>query len=139
MSYNSAVITQEDLEPTVLPNPNLTMALPSLATVLDPQIPKKKLLQMTMLGRVATPTPETRCIQVKGHNRSSKEVKSHTRKIRAKPHGNKKEAKTIKSKKKKGGPRLTAFPKLPDDCKESVELAKTLHIQELRDLVHKFK
>jgi hypothetical protein len=47
MSNNIPVITQEKFEPTaVLPNPKLTMALPSFL----------KMLQMTIWGRVAKPT-----------------------------------------------------------------------------------
>jgi hypothetical protein len=32
-----------------------------------------------------------------------------------------------------------AFPKVQDDCKESVQLARSLHIQELWDLVKGIK
>jgi hypothetical protein len=47
---------------------------------------------------------------------------------------------TIKSRKKAGKPKHSAaLPKVKDDCKESVQLTNTLHIQELRDLVNSFK
>jgi hypothetical protein len=65
MSNNIAVITQEESDTKLLPNPNLTMAVPYLVTLLVTQIPKNKLLlQMTMWGeRVAPPAPETKHIK----------------------------------------------------------------------------
>jgi hypothetical protein len=55
--------------------------------------------------------------------------------VKAKPNGNKKKSKTIKSKKKIGKPKHCAFPIVQDDCKESVQLTHSLHIQEQRDIV----
>jgi hypothetical protein len=93
-----------------------------------------------MWNRVAPPTPETRTIQVQGHNcGSTQEVYSHLRKINAKPHGNKKDSNATKSKKNTGKPKHSAFHNGQDDCKESVQLAKTLQIQELRDLMNRTK
>jgi hypothetical protein len=43
-----AVITQEEFEPKILSNTNLTMALPLLHPFFVPQFPKKKLLQMKL-------------------------------------------------------------------------------------------
>jgi hypothetical protein len=140
MSNNIAVITQDEFELSLLPNPNLTMAIPSLSTLPVAQFPKNKLLQMTMFGRVAPPSPETRKnIQVQGHNSSLTQVYSHLCKINGKPHGNKKESETTKSKKKTGKPKYSAFRNGQDDCKESVQLGKTLHLQELWDLMNNNK
>jgi hypothetical protein len=41
MSNNIAAINQEEFEPSLLPNPNLTMAIPSLANLLVAQFPKR--------------------------------------------------------------------------------------------------
>jgi hypothetical protein len=132
MSNNITVITQEEFEPKeLLPAVNLTMVIPHLATLSVPQFPKKKLLQMTMFGRVAPPSPETKNTPVQGHNHSSTQVQFHLCKIKANSHGNKKDSKTIKSKKKIGKSKQSAFHKMQDDCKESVQLAKTLHIRDL--------
>jgi hypothetical protein len=50
--------------------------------------------------------------------------------------GNKKESNTTNSKKKTGKAKHGVFPKVQDhDCKECVQLAQSLHIQELRELV----
>jgi hypothetical protein len=76
-----------------------------------------------LFGRVAPPSPETKSIPVQGHKYGSTQVQSHLCKINTKPHGNKKESKSL----------------VKDDCKESVQLANTLHIQELRYLVNSFK
>jgi hypothetical protein len=78
-------------------------------------------------------------IQVQGHNRGSKQVYSHLRKINAKAHGKKRETKATKSKKKTQQPKHTAFHNGQDDCKNSVALAKSLEIQELRDLMNRIK
>jgi hypothetical protein len=94
-----------------------------------------------MRNRVTPPSPETKTIQIQGPNRGSTQVHSHLCKINAKAHGNKKETKATKSKKKTGKPKHSAFHKNhgQDDCKESVQLAKTLHIQELRNLMNRNK
>jgi hypothetical protein len=139
-----AVITQEEVEPTLLPNPNLTMAIPSLAAVTIPKIPKKKLLQRTMYfgkmnpPRMAAPDPKTKKIEVPGHYRRSFKVRPHTRIVKD-AEGKKKETKSPKSKKKYGKPNLSAFQKVKDDCKESVQLAHSLHIEEMKNLMNSFK
>jgi hypothetical protein len=130
------VITQEEFEHNLLPNANPTMAIPSLTTLKDPQFPKKKMTQRTLFGRVAPPSPKT--IQVpagKDHFCGFTKVHFHMCIVKVKPNGNKKKSKTIKSKKKIGKPKHCAFPKVQDDCKESVHLTHSLYIQELRDLV----
>jgi hypothetical protein len=83
-------------------------------------------------------SPETKTIQVQGHNRGSTQVHP-LRKINARAYGNKKETKDTKFKKKTGKPKHFAFHNGQDDCKESVQLAKTLHIQELRNLMNRNK
>jgi hypothetical protein len=133
------LITQDEFEPELLLNPNLTMAIPAFATLPVAQIPKKKFKQLTMRNRVAPPSPETKTIQVQGHNRGSTQVHAHLRKINAKANRNKKENKAMKYKKKTRRPKHSAFHNGQDDCKESVQLAKTLHIQELRNLMNRNK
>jgi hypothetical protein len=85
-----------------------------------------------LFGKVAPPSPETKNILVQGHNRGSKQV-------HAKPHGNKKESKATKLRKKAGKLKHSAFHNGQDDCKESAQLAKTLQIQELWDLMNSSK
>jgi hypothetical protein len=134
MANYIAVITQEELEPQILPNANPTMAIPSLEPLLIPQFPKKKMLQKTLNGGVAPASPKTKKVAVPAHMRGTRNVKFHMRTVKVKPTGNKKE-----SKKQKGKSKQSTNPWVKDDCKESVQLAKTLHIQELRDLVNSFK
>jgi hypothetical protein len=129
------LITQDEFEHRLLVNPNLTMAIPAFATLPVDKFPKKKWIQKTMRNRVAPPSPETKTIQVQGHNCRSTQVNSHLCKINAKVHGNKKETKSTKSKKKTGKLKHSAFHNGQDDCKESIQLAKTLHIQDLRNLM----
>jgi hypothetical protein len=88
---------------------------------------------------VAPPSPKTKTIQVQGHNRGSTQVYSHLCKINAKAHGNKRATKATKSKKVTGKPKQNAFHSGEDDCKDSVALAKSLEIQELRDLMNRIK
>jgi hypothetical protein len=108
------------------------MALPYLAhLVIHPQVPKKKLIQSGLWGRNAVPAPKPDFIQIEAHNRGSTKVEAHKGKITAKAKGNKKDTKAIKSKKNTGKAKHSAFHNGQDDCKESVKLAKTLHIQEL--------
>jgi hypothetical protein len=91
-----------------------------------PQFPEKKKTQRTLFGRVAPPT----------HEKYQSNVQFHIPRIKIKPTGNKKESKTIKSKRKTGKPKHYSFPKVvQDDCKESAHLACSLYIQELRNLV----
>jgi hypothetical protein len=87
-------------------------------------------------NRVAPPSPQTKTIHVQGHNHRSSQVHSHICKINTKAHVNKKETKATKSKKKTGKPKHSAFHNGQDECKESVQLAKALHIQELRNLMN---
>jgi hypothetical protein len=58
MSNNITGITQEEFEPKILLNVNLTTAVSYVDTLLVSQFPKKKLLQITMFRRVAPPSPE---------------------------------------------------------------------------------
>jgi hypothetical protein len=140
MSNRIAVVNQTQIETEVLANPRLTMALPYLAPLLVPQIPEKKLIQKTLWGKVAVaPAPEYDLVQVQSHYRGSTKVQAHKRTITAKPHGNKKKTKTNKSKQKTGQNKHSAFPKGPDDCKESVQLAYSLHIKEMKSLFNSFK
>jgi hypothetical protein len=139
MSNNIPVVTQEEFEPKVLPKPKVAMALPNMDPILVAQFPKKKLLQMTLWGKVKAPAPVPDFIQVQSHNRGSIQVQAHKRKITSKPNGNKKKAKSIKSEKKTGQAKAATLAKVPDDCKESVQLAHSLHFQEIKNLFNSFK
>ncbi len=133
----TAVITQEESEPKLLPNANPTPALPFLEPLFVPQFPKKKLLQMKLWAKQDdTPAPEPDFIQVPTHNRGFSKVQGYKYYTTpSKSHGNKKKHKVLASKKKTGKAKHPGFPKVKDDCKETVQLAYSLHIQELRDLV----
>jgi hypothetical protein len=63
MSKNIAVITQDEFESKLIPNANLTMAIPYLATLLVLPVSKKEVT-----------SNETKNIQVQGHNHSSTQV-----------------------------------------------------------------
>jgi hypothetical protein len=69
------------------------------------------------------PSPETKTIQVQGHNRGSTQIHSHLRKINTKAHGNKKETKATKSKKKTAKPKHSAFHNGLDDCSIGQDIA----------------
>jgi hypothetical protein len=128
------MITQEKFEHKLLPNANLTMALPFLAPLLVPQFPEKKITQRTLLsGRVAPPTHAH--VTGNDHFHGNTYVPPHMPRVKIKPNGNKKKSNTINSKKKTGKAKHGAFPKVQDGCKESVQLACSLQIQELRDLI----
>jgi hypothetical protein len=133
MYNNIPVVTQEEFEQQARPIPRLTMAPPSLAAAVVPQLPKKKLIQKGLWGKQVEVA--TKVTKVKAYWKGSTQVKAHNRIIEAKIHGNKKEVKNIKYKKKTEEPKHVAFAKVPDDCKESVELAHSLHIQELQDFM----
>jgi hypothetical protein len=97
-------------------------------------LPKKKLIQKGLWGKQVEVA--TKVTKVKAYWKGSKQVKAHNRIIEAKTHGNKKEVKNIKYKKKTEEAKHFAFAKLPDeDCKESVQLAHSLHIQELQNFM----
>ncbi len=125
------MITQDELDKTLLPNPRLTMAIPHLAPVSVAKVPKIKLFQKGLWGRVDRQEPETNDIEVKEHNCGSHQVEAHQHKVTTNSNGNKNVSKNIKTKKGKGTTKHSVFPKLKDDC--SVQLACSLHIQELRD------
>jgi hypothetical protein len=141
MSNNIAVITQEEFEPEILPNPNLTMAIPHLANLTVAKLQEKKMHQGTLWGMdpPLSLTPEPTTYKVDEYKRGSSTVAGHYRKIGAKAKGKRKKAKNIKSKKKAGKQEHCAFLEVPDDCKESVQLANSLHIQEMQDLFNSFK
>ena len=134
-----AVITQEDSEPKILTNANPTMALPILDHVFVPQFPRKKLLQMKLWAEDDAPAPELEFIQVPSHSCGSSSVWDHRRYTTpAKSYGNKKKDKAIKSKSKTGQAKHSGFLKAKADCNETVQLANTLHIEYLKDLVTSF-
>jgi hypothetical protein len=132
------LITQDEFEHNIHPNPILTMAIPSLTILPVAQLPKKKWVQKGLWDRKVAATPKTKTIQVQGHNRRTGQVHSHLRKINVKTNGNKKESKTTKSK-KKGEPKHAVGDNVKDDCKKSVELAHSLHSQYIKDLFNTFK
>jgi hypothetical protein len=141
MATMFAVITQEESEPKLLPNANPTMAPQLLDTSFLPQFPKKKLLQSKLWAKIEdAPAPEPDFIQVPSHIRGSSSVRDHRRYYTtpAKSHGNKKKDKAIKSKKKTGQAKHPSFPKAKADCKETLQLAHTLRIKYLKDLVNSF-
>ena len=118
-------------------NDNPTMALPFLETFLVPQqIPEKKVIKKTLMGfgKKFGPTHELR--PVNGHVCGETTfVTTHMHKMKIRKQGDKKESKNNNSKKKTGKAKHGAFPKVQNDYKESVQLAHSLNIQELRDLV----
>jgi hypothetical protein len=123
------LITQDEFEENILPNPRLTMALPYLAPLVIPfQVPKKGLNQIGLWGRAVVPAPGPPPIQVGEHYRGGKKVEAHKRKVPVK-------SKATKSKKKTGKAKHSAFHNGQNDCKESVKLAKALQIQDLFDLI----
>jgi hypothetical protein len=132
MYNNIPVITQEEFEQKAQLIPRLTMAPPSLAAALVPQLPEKKFIQKGLWGKQVEHS--TKVTKVKAYWKGSKLVKAHDRIIETKTKGNKKKAKNTKCK-KKTAPKHSAFAKVPDDCKESVQLAHSLHIQELKNLM----
>ena len=82
------------------------------------------------------PAPDSHFIQVLSHNRGSSKVPGYKYyPTPSKSQGPQKKYKVIKSKKKTGQFNHPGFPKAKDECKETVQLAYSLHIQELRDLV----
>ena len=109
-------------------NENPTMALPFLAPLFVPQVPKKKLFQMKLWAKKDdAPAPEPDFIQVPTHNRGSSKVKGYKYyKTPAKSHDNMKKDRAIKSKKKTPGQaKHPGFPKAKADCKETLQLATT--------------
>ena len=139
MSNNFAVITQDDYEETDIPNPRVTMALPNLAQMMVAKAPKKKMIQKGLWGRVARKESKTTTIEIPNHNCGSHQVGAHQRTVTNNSNGKKKQDKVTKSKKKSGHAKHYAYPKTKDDCKESVQLAHSLYIKELRELVNSFK
>jgi hypothetical protein len=112
-----------------------------LAPLFVPQVPKKKLFQMKLWAEQDdAPAPVPDSIQVTTHSSGSSKVQGYKYyKTPAKSHGNKKKDKTIKSKKKTPGQaKHPGFPKAKADCKETLQLANTLRIKYLKDLVNSF-
>ena len=137
MPTNIAVITQDEFEPKLLPQANLTMAIPFLDPLFVPKLPQKKFLQIKLWAKQDdAPAPEPHFIQVLSHNRVSSKVPGYKYyPTPSKSQGPQKKFKVIKSKKKTGQFNHPGFCKAKDDCKKTVQLAYSLHIQELRDLV----
>jgi hypothetical protein len=91
--------------------------------------------QIGLWGRDVVPAPKKDFIQVGALNCGDTKVEAHGRKITVKAKGNNKDTKVTKSKTKT---KHSAFHNNgQNDCKESVKLAKTLHIQELMNLIKK--
>ena len=85
------------------------------------------------------PAPEPDFIQVTTHNRGFSKAKGYKYyKTPAKSHDSKKKDKAIKSKKKTGQAKHPGFPKTKADCKETLQLAHTLRINYLKELVNSF-
>jgi hypothetical protein len=133
MYNNIPVITQEEFDQQARPIQRLTMAPPSLAAALVPKLEEKKWIQKGLWGKqVIEPAtkPSPKVTKVKAYWKGSSQVKAHDRK---------KKAGSIKNKKKHEEPKSFAFAKMPEDCKESVQLAHSLHIQELQNFMRKVK
>jgi hypothetical protein len=89
--------------------------------------------QIGLWGRDVVPAPEKDFIQVGAHNRGSINPQKENC---CQSQGNNKDTKATKSKKKIGKAKHSAaFHNGQNDCKESVQLAKTLQIQELMNLM----
>ena len=132
------LITQDESEENLLPIPRLTMVLPFLAPVAIPlQIPERKVNQIGLWGRDVVSAPKPGLIPVGAHFRGNTKVDAHFRKITVKSKGNNKDTKATKSKMKIAKGKHSFFHNCQNDCKESVKLAKTLHIQELMNLMKK--
>ena len=139
-SNNIAVITQEEFETEILPNPNLTMAIPYLGKFSVAKLPEKKMYQGTLWGMPPLPpASKPTTYKVDEYKRGSKTVSGYERQITAKAKGKRTKTKSIKSKKKAGKSEHCVYLEVPDDCKESVQLAHTLHIQEMKNLFNSFK
>jgi len=120
-------------------NDNPTMAPPVWDTFLVPQIPKKLLQSKLWAKKEDASVPEPGFIQVPSHIRGSSKVqgyKKHT--TPAKSNGNKKKDKAVKSKTKARQSKLPVFSKAKADSKETLQLANTLRIKYLKELVHSF-
>jgi hypothetical protein len=91
--------------------------------------------QIGLWGRDVVPASEPDFIQVGAHIWGNTKVEAHLRKITVKAKGNNKYTKATKSKTKTGKAKHSAFHNGQNDCKESGKLAKTLHIQELMNLM----
>ena len=116
-------------------NDNPTMAIPFLNPFLVAQIPERKLIQKTMSAENA---PKPKFIQVATHKRGSTKVqgyKKYTAPVQS--HGTKKKGKAIKSKKNTKQAKLI-FSKAKPVCMASVQLAESLHIKYLKELVNSF-
>jgi hypothetical protein len=99
-------------------------------------VPKTKLNQIGLWACGDLPlNPEQDVIQVGAHICGDTKVEAHKREITVKAKGNNQDTKATKSKKKTGKAKHSAFHNGKNDCKESVKLAKTLHIQELMNLM----
>jgi hypothetical protein len=126
------MITQDEFDQDLIPNPTVTMALPLLAPLLVPKIPEKKMLQKTLWGLFGPPKPTTKpkakVIKVGKHMRGTKQVKAHLREIT----GDKNKSKTKRANEMR-------MSKKKEDCKESVKLAKSLYIQEFENYNKKTK
>jgi uncharacterized protein YxeA len=121
MSYNIAVITQEEIEPEVGRHLTLTMPPPGLAPASIPKLAEKKLQQKGIFGKEAIEG-----VKVQAHMHGSKLVNAYERKLTS----NNNKGKTVNPKKKAAKqPKHAAYPKVQDDWKKSVELARELDRQ----------
>ena len=77
MSNNIPGITQDEFDPNLLPNPSLTMAIPYVASLSVPQLPKNKLIQSALWGQVVVPNTKHASIPVQTHYRGSSKVQAH--------------------------------------------------------------
>ena len=128
MSNNIPVITQEELEEKVCTIPNLTMAIPKAVAKKVSPVKEKKMIQKGLWGKKVQATTKPKEVPVKTHKKGNSQVKSHMRRVPEKNEKNKTKD-TTNTKKKKGQANVK------DDCKESVQLAYSLHIQELQNIL----
>ena len=134
MSYNVPMVTQDEIVEKSRPIEAATMATPSLAAALDPKRAEKKMVQTDFWGQKLEVKP-TKFSSVKSYvTKAGKTVKKHVGITEDNSHGKKKKAKTVKSNKTGKQAKHCVYPKDPKDDKNSVQLATSLHIQELRNM-----
>ena len=137
MNDNLPVITREEDEKETKTNWRATMAPPDMETTTQRnQLPKKKWVQKGLWGKhvEGNTTKETKTCKVKDYvKKDNTPVKGHDRNIRANPSAEKR-VKTKRSNKTGKRAKHCVYPKDPKDDKNSVQLATSLHIQELRNM-----
>jgi hypothetical protein len=93
------------------------------------------LLRRHLWGKVTVPAPEPNCIPAQSHYHGSTKVLAHIQKILASSMATCKRQSPSNQRR-----RLDKTLKVPDDCKkESVQLAHSLHSQEMKNIFNSYK